>query len=316
MQLLAIGECMVEMAGGEDGGWRLGFAGDTLNALWYARAALRPEDGPVGYFTALGDDPLSGRMIAFLDAAGIETRAIRRLPGRRPGLYLIEQREGDRHFTYWRDTAAARHLAEDEDALRAAMAGARAIYFSGITLAILDAEGRARLIGLAGAARAAGAMVAFDPNIRPALWEDADAMRRAVTEAAGASTVALPSFDDEARAFGDASPEATARRYRAAGAGEVAVKDGAAPVVLLADGTLGEVPVPPAPRVVDPTAAGDSFNGAYLGSRLRGADPDAAARAGIAMAAEVIGAHGALIATPAMARWTRPARAGGAEASR
>lgn len=309
MQLLSIGECMVEMAGDEAGGWRMGFAGDTLNTLWYARALLRPEDGPVGYFTALGDDPLSDRMAAFLDGNGIETASIRRLAGRRPGLYLIEQRAGDRHFTYWRDTSAARRLAEDENALRAAMAGARAIYFSGITLAILDAEGRSRLIALAGAARAAGAVVAFDPNIRPALWEDAHTMRRALTAAAGASTLALPSFDDEARAFGDATPQATAARYQGAGAEEVAVKNGAAPV-LLAGRTVREVPVPPARRVVDPTAAGDSFNGAYLGSRLRGADPDAAARAGVAMAAEVIGAHGALIATPAMERWTR---AGGAD---
>lgn len=311
MQLLSIGECMVEMSGGEDGCWRMGFAGDTLNTLWYARAALRPEDGPVGYFTALGDDPLSERMIAFLDENGIETGPIRRLAGRRPGFYLIEQIAGDRHFTYWRETSAARRLAEDEKALRAAMAGARAIYFSGISLAILDAEGRSRLIALAGAARERGALVAFDPNIRPALWDDAGEMRRVLMAAAGASSVALPSFDDEARAFGDSTPEATAARYREAGAEEVAVKNGGAPVVVLKGDALREVPVPPAPRVVDPTAAGDSFNGAYLGSRLRGAAPGAAAEAGIVMAAGVIGAHGALIATPEMARWRRPGGPGG-----
>lgn len=314
MQLLSIGECMIEMSGGEDGGWRMGFAGDTLNTLWYARAVLRPEVGPVGYFTALGDDPLSERMAAFFGENGIETGLIRRLPGRRPGLYLIEQRAGDRHFTYWRETSAARRLADDEEALRAAMAGARAVYFSGITLAILDAAGRSRLIALAGAARGRGALVAFDPNIRPALWDDAREMRRVLTAAAGASSVALPSFDDEARAFGDVTPEATAARYREAGAEEVAVKNGGAPVLVLADGEVRAVPVPPAPRVVDPTAAGDSFNGAYLGSRLRGADPDAAARAGIAMAAEVIGAHGALIATPEMEPWRRPGGANGASA--
>ena len=48
MQFLAIGECMIEMSGGKDNVWRMGFAGDTLNTLWYARAGLDPADGPVG----------------------------------------------------------------------------------------------------------------------------------------------------------------------------------------------------------------------------------------------------------------------------
>ena len=29
---------MVEMSGGEDGLYRLGYAGDTLNTAWYARS--------------------------------------------------------------------------------------------------------------------------------------------------------------------------------------------------------------------------------------------------------------------------------------
>jgi 2-dehydro-3-deoxygluconokinase len=47
--------------------------------------------------------------------------------------------------------------------------------------------------------------------------------------------------------------------------------------------------------VVDTTAAGDSFNAGYLAARMRGAAPDEAARAGHALASQVIGYRGAIL---------------------
>lgn len=310
MQLLAIGECMIEMSGGEDGCWRMGFAGDTFNTLWYARAGLDPADGPVGYFTALGTDGFSDRIVGFLDHAGIDTGTIRRLSDRRPGLYMIEQKDGDRAFTYWRESSAARGLADDAAVLRAAMAEARMIYLSGIALAILPPEGRARLLDALRDARQGGARIAFDSNIRTALWSNEAEMRDAIIAAAALSDIVLPSFDDEARWFGDADPAACAERYAAAGADEVAVKDGAGPVTVLAEAGLTRVPVPEAGPPVDATGAGDSFNGGYLAARLRGTAPVEAARAGTAMAARVIAAHGAIIDLPDAQDWHRDAAEG------
>jgi 2-dehydro-3-deoxygluconokinase len=53
-------------------------------------------------------------------------------------------------------------------------------------------------------------------------------------------------------------------------------------------------------QVVDTTAAGDSFAGAYLAARLTGATPAAAALAGNQLAAVVIQHRGALIPLGAM----------------
>lgn len=306
MQFLSIGECMIEMSGGLDGAWRLGFAGDTLNTLWYARAGLDPAAGEASYFTMLGTDPFSDRIMTFLEANGIATDHIRRVPHRRPGLYMIEQVAGDRHFTYWRDSSAARLLADDEAALAQAVDAARMIYFSGITLAILTPEKRDLLIEVLAEAARRGRTVAFDPNIRPALWEGQEVMRDALTRAAAISSIVLPSFDDEAKAFGDENSERTAARYRAAGAKMVVVKDGAKPVVL--DDGSGPVAIPSQSGVlaVDATGAGDSFNGAFLAAVLSGESAQAAARSGCTMAAQVICAHGALMETPEMQRWQRP----------
>lgn len=305
MRILSIGECMIEMSGGAGNAWHLGFAGDTLNTLWYARASLDPADGAVAYFTALGDDGFSDKIADFLDANGIDISQIRRITGRRPGLYMIEQIDGDRHFTYWRETSAARRLAEDEARLSAAIEAAELVYLSGITLAILPAEHRERLFALCGAARARGQIVAFDPNIRPALWSSLDEAREAIMAMAGSASIVLPSFDDECATFSDEGPAATIERYARAGVGEIAVKDGPRAIHVASGGRVERVDAVENVAVVDATGAGDSFNGAYLGARLSGANPMEAAAAGRDMAAKVVGVRGALADWPVFERWTR-----------
>jgi 2-dehydro-3-deoxygluconokinase len=286
---------MIEMSGGEDRQYRLGFAGDTFNTAWYARALL-PADWTVDYVTALGDDLYSRQMLDFFGGNGIGTDHIRIVENRRPGLYLIHQEHGDRRFTYWRDRSAARLLAEDREALDRALDGADLIYFSGITMAILDPRSRGRLLKAIVRARDRGATVAFDPNVRPALWTSPEVMASALTAAATAADVALPTHSDEAPVFGDASPAATADRYLAIGAREVAVKNGPnAAVVSTADRRLMIAPKG-RPKVVDPTGAGDSFNGAFLSSRLTGKPLEDAVREAHRVAGIVIGHRGALVA--------------------
>ena len=295
--LLGLGECMVELAPtGEPDRYRQGFAGDVFNTLWYAAGCLGPGWG-VQFHTALGADPLSDELVAFASTAGIDCTRAPRLPGAMPGLYMIRLERGERRFLYWRGQSAARRMFEDSALVRSRIAAARAVYLSGITLAILPPADRATLIGLIAEARGQGRIVAFDPNIRPALWEDADTLRTTLTRAAGAASVVLPSFDDETAAFGDVDPAATGARYLAAGAGLVVVKNGAAPVVTAdASGTRNR-PVPPLDgAVVDSTAAGDSFNAAFLAAWLGGADLAVSVRAGQGLAAKVLKGHGALVA--------------------
>jgi len=293
MRLLSIGEAMVELSQAAGGLWRLGFAGDTLNTAWYARACL-PDLWQVEYFTRLGGDPFSGRMLDFLGENGIGTGGILRDAERRVGLYAIELHDGERSFAYWRGQSAARHLADDTAALGAAIAGADAVYFSGITLAILAPGARETLLAAADAARRAGQLTVFDPNIRPLLWQDATEMRAALTAAAAVSQIVLPSFDDEAALFGDADPAACAARWLAGGASEVVVKNGGGPMTV-ASATAREVIGVTREKLLDSTGAGDAFNGAFLAARLTGADATTAARAGHAMSLRVIAHPGALI---------------------
>lgn len=294
-RILSIGEAMVELSQAPGGNlWRLGIAGDTLNTAWYLRRLLGPEH-QVDYLTRVGTGPFSQKALDFMAAEGLGTQHIARDADREIGLYAINLKGGERSFSYWRETAAARRLADDGGALDAALAGCGLAYFSGITLAILPEEGRTRLLEALARARAAGTTVVFDTNLRPRLWPDSATMRRVIESAAAGSDLVLPSFDDERTHFGDATPEATAQRYLDLGAGHVTVKNGGDAVHFAGSGGTGTLTDLPLDEPVDTTAAGDSFNAGYLAAWLEGAGPEAAIRAGHELSRRVIRHPGALV---------------------
>ncbi|MCW5719835.1 MAG: sugar kinase [Devosia sp.] len=294
-RIVSIGECMIEMSGGEDRLYRLGYAGDTLNTAWYLRALLG-KDFVIDYMTALGKDRYSNDIRAFLSDNDIGTSHIGTIPDRRPGLYMIHQEKGDRHFTYWRDSSAAKLLADDKAALSQAVEGASLVYFSGITLAILAPKARGRLLGAIVKARDNGAKIAFDTNLRPALWSSERVMASVLTAAASLCDIVLPTHSDEAPLFGDKSVEETAERYLELGVEEVVVKDGAKEALIATADERVKIAPAAGTKVVDATGAGDSFNGGYLSARLMGKSIREAAENAHRVAGVVIGHKGALVA--------------------
>ena len=291
-RIVVIGECMVEMAPVDGGLYRMGFAGDTFNMAWHLRYLLG-SDHCVGYLSAVGDDSTSNAMLDFIQSQGVGIAHIRQIAGMTTGLYLIRQENGDRAFSYWRETSAARQLADDPAALARALQEADLVCLSGITLAILSPKAREVLWA---AITESGAQVAFDPNIRPTLWSSQEDCRAALTYAAVRSDVILPSFDDDAALFGDVAPQATVARYTRLGVGEVVVKDAARPAIYSgSDGTLEIAADRLAVPVVDATGAGDSFNAAWLAARLQGVAPKEALIAAHKHAACVLQVSGALL---------------------
>lgn len=296
MRILSMGEAMVELGQSDQPGlWRLGIAGDTLNTAWYLRRLLGA-DWQVDYLSRVGQGAFSQQMVDFLASEGICTAHVGRDPDREIGLYAISLKDGERSFAYWRDTSAAKRLADDPAVLDRALEGAALAYFSGITVAILPPEGRANLLAALARAKAAGTQVVFDPNLRPRLWADAATMRQGISDAAAGADLVLPSFDDEATHFGDPDPQATVARYLALGAGQAVVKNGGGPISFGGSDGFGTVTDLAPETPVDSTAAGDSFNAGYLAASLSGADCAASIAAGHDLSRKVIRHRGALVA--------------------
>ncbi|TPJ53534.1 sugar kinase [Mesorhizobium sp. B2-7-1] len=289
--IASIGECMLELSGQSGPDWRMGFAGDTFNTLW-ALHALSPERSAT-YVSAFGDDPFSRDQIAFFGQNGIGIGNSPVIAGARPGLYAITLTGAERAFTYWRNDAAARRLASDPAALAKSLENQALVYFSGITLAILDEAARKTLLTAIATARKAGSLIAFDPNYRPRLWPSREMAQAAILEALAVADIALPTFPDEQMLFGDETPEITAKRLGRL-TGEVVVKNGEQPALITLNGASQTVDAVHVAAPVDTTGAGDSFNGGYLAARLAGHAPADAARRAHKVAAAVVQVRGAL----------------------
>lgn len=294
---------MIELSDPADAPASLSYGGDTLNTAVYMSRLGRPAGMQVDYLTALGDDPYSDAMIAGWQAEKIGCELIARLPGKLPGLYSIRtDGKGERSFYYWRQQAAAREMMRGKAGARLAQAlgGYDLIYLSGITLSILEAEDRQRLLDGIAAAKGKGAKIAFDPNYRPRGWDGPEQAAAAMAPLVALSDIVLPGLDDARPLYGVADLAACAAKYAEWGAGEICVKDGGNGCLLRIDGKDELSPARHGLEPLDTTAAGDSFNAAYLVSRLAGENPLAAAAAGHRLAAAVIGHRGAIMPRDAM----------------
>ncbi|QQP91888.1 sugar kinase [Skermanella sp. TT6] len=297
VRVACIGECMIELSERADGTLSRSFGGDTLNtALYMARLGVE-----VDYVTALGDDGWSEEMVTAWTGEGIGTGRVVRMAGRLPGLYVIQtDPKGERRFQYWRDRAAARDLFDQPgtpDLVEALARDYGLLYLSGITLSLYGEVGRQRLFEAIDRARAGGAQLAFDTNFRPRGWPEPEVARRAYRQTLDRSDIVLASTEDLDLLYGGRGEETLMQGGRPA---ELALKLAHPSCRVMKDGTDTVVDAAPVENVLDTTAAGDSFAAAYLAARLKGADPEAAARAGHRLAGVVVQHRGAIIPRAAM----------------
>jgi 2-dehydro-3-deoxygluconokinase len=301
MKAAAIGECMVEMLDEGGGLYRRGHAGDTFNAAQYLSWAGKGLE--VSYVTALGEDRFGRDMLCRWKESGLDTSLVMTTKEKSTGLYFADVNEkGDRDYTFYRSDSAAKRMFRlpRSGEVFTRVLDCQLVYASAITLMILDDEDRAKLVELFRAARAKGAKTAFDTNYRPSGWASPARAAEWISRIAPHVDIVLPTFDENRAVFGDENEEATLARFRALGVREVVCKSGAGDCRVFHGGEITAVPAVAGVQVVDTTAAGDSFNGAYLAGRLSGLPPEKAARWGHLLAAEVIRHRGAIIPREAM----------------
>lgn len=304
-KIAVIGECMIELSqkGAEVS---RGFGGDTLNTSVYIARQVAPEALAVNYVTALGTDSFSQQMLEAWQSENVQTSLIQRMENRLPGLYYIEtDSTGERTFYYWRNEAAAKFWLESEDsaAICEELATFDYLYLSGISLAILSPSSREKLLSLMHECRANGGKVIFDNNYRPRLWASREETQQVYQQMLQCTDIAFLTLDDEDALWGEKPVEEVMARTHAAGVSEVVIKRGAdSCLVSVAGDAVIDVPAVKLAKdkVVDTTAAGDSFSAGYLAVRLTGGTPEDAAKRGHLTASTVIQYRGAIIPRDAM----------------
>lgn len=290
-RIVLVGEAMHELLQSRNArNWALGYGGDTLNtAIHLARAGH-----DTAYLTAIGSDPLSATLKGDWAADGLDTALILTHPHRSSGLYAIKtDAAGERSFSYWRDTSAARDMFALPGMSEALAIAEQAdmLGFSLVSLAILPPDGRSALLALARKVSARGGKVAFDGNYRPRLWTHPEEARKARDAAIACADIGLPTLEDETLLSGEGDADSVAAHWIGLGCTETVVKLGAAGCRL----AHGTVIVPPKRLIpFDTSGAGDAFNAGYLAARLQGLPEAEAAAAGHALAGWTIMRPGAI----------------------
>jgi sugar/nucleoside kinase (ribokinase family) len=120
-----------------------------------------------GFIGNVGGDALGAMLARALGQAGVDCSRL--LPSPRPtSLAMVSLAgDGDRSFAfYWQDTSCS--TLDPGLADPASCTGARVFHFGSVTLS--TAQSRRTTLDAVRAARAAGAVISFDANLRPALW--------------------------------------------------------------------------------------------------------------------------------------------------
>lgn len=293
MNIICIGEAMAELRL-KDGAMAHGYAGDIFNAAVYLRRLL-PAGHQVQFLSRVGTDTFSQEFLSLMADEGIDAGQIDRDPDRNIGIYLVStDAAGERSFEYWRSQSAARQMF-NTGAPQVDTRPGDIVFLSAITLAVISAEARLRLLTWLTSLRRQGVRVAFDSNYRPRLWVSVAEARQAISAFWAITDIALPSVDDEMALYGDADEAAVLARFQAGGHLTGALKRGAKGPLGLGQAAGHEGDFRPAAKVVDTTAAGDSFDAGFLAGFAQGASPADCLMGGHKMAAEVIGWPGAII---------------------
>ncbi|PUE17270.1 sugar kinase [Limnohabitans sp. MMS-10A-178] len=304
LQFVAIGECMLEVQANGFGPSVLSYGGDTFNTAVYLRRCSSPDKIEVSYTSGLGTDHLSQILRNEWEKLGLNLNTVEYIEGRLPGMYLIEtDSNGERTFHFWRENSAARaYFQASVTALEKNLNRFDCLYFSGISLAILDAASRTRMFALLKQAQLNGCRVVFDNNFRPKLWPDRKLAQEIYLQAFATCHTALITLDDHQAVFESNSLEEALVHAKSLTIPELVIKRGAEHTLVRPEKTKEWLSIPTlsVQQVIDTTAAGDAFAAAYLSRRLCGASAQRAAEFGNAVASRVIQYRGALIPEDAL----------------
>jgi 2-dehydro-3-deoxygluconokinase len=288
---------MMELSNDHNGDLQRSFAGDTYNSAVYAKRCL--PDSTISILSAIGIDAFSQQMKQTWQSEGIDTSLVVETDQAEIGIYAIHTDDsGERSFSYWRKGSAASQMMQylDCSKLQEAANNYQMVYFSGISLAILSDEDKAKFIDCIAAMRKQGCKIAFDPNYRARLWDSLEHALLWLEKAYSLSDLILPGLEDHEVMFGHQNPEQMVEYFKQYSTNELVIKCGSQGTFVYIDAQqLVHQPFKPAPKQIDSTAAGDSFAGTYLAKRIEGQDPAVALTLAAHVAGQVVQHKGAIM---------------------
>lgn len=182
-QLLAIGEALIDFIPSESGKELKqvpAFAPAVGGAPANVCGAYVKLGGRAAMITQLGADPFGDKIADEFDACGIDCTYVKRTTEANTSLAFVAlKKDGNREFSFYRKPGADM-LMKAEDIKKDWFEDIFGLHFCSVSLGDFPMkEAHRQAVRYAGES---GAVVSFDPNLRFALWEDLDALKRVVKE--------------------------------------------------------------------------------------------------------------------------------------
>ncbi|MEX2501819.1 MAG: PfkB family carbohydrate kinase [Trueperaceae bacterium] len=261
--LLALGELLIDFVP-DRSGVTLGEAERFVKAAGGAPANVAVGASRLGlssgFVGKVGDDPFGRWLAEVLARDGVDVRQLCFDDAARTALAFVSlTASGERDFSFFRHPSAdMRHRADEIDL--DAVAAAKILHHGSISL--IQEPARSATLAAIDAARAAGATVSYDPNLRLPLWPDADAARAGIRSVWDLAHL-IKISEDELQFLTGASDDDAARSLWHDDLRLLVVThgaDGARWYTRASERTVAGFGV----SVVDTTGAGDAFVAALL----------------------------------------------------
>lgn len=204
----------------------------------------------------VGDDPFGRFLVDELRRSGVETSGVvfdRRFKTRLAFVSLA--RDGERDFAFWEKVPAGEQL-RTSDIQITRLRSSRIVNIAALLLPKQPA--RTTAFAIADEALRAGSIVAFDANIRRALWASAAEAQRVMRQMIRRSTILRLNQDEAHFLTGRKEQEAQAAAARSLGPSLVAITLGARGSYFQSASASGFVPGFRV-KAVDTTGCGDAF---------------------------------------------------------
>ena len=260
-RLTVIGECLIDVG---PSGVREVPTGDAATLALAAAQTAHVHETCLA--TALGDDPLSDAAARTLDAAGIRTMFVQRLPGELPALSVRAEEAGDPLI--WRNGTAIRRMFPVHPGYLSEVGASDVVALTATSLAVLPEGGRKTLVQLLRDVRTSGRRVALLLGSNPTLWSESEATRE-TDRLLGLCSTLFAGRRELETLFGALAGDAAIDALHARGVTEVVIWD-------RSGGTLASAGEHRVQRKSTTLPVPASLAGRFLAHRLAGAEIEAA----------------------------------------
>jgi fructokinase len=213
----------------------------------------------------VGNDGFGHFLANSLSDLGVDVTPLRFTDAARTALAFVSLRaDGEREFLFYRSPSADM-LMTPQDVDEGAIKAARAFHFGSISL--IAEPARAATLHAVSLARRSGKLVTYDPNLRLALWPDAEAARAGMRLGLAEAEVVKIGAEELEFLTGNPDPVAAALSVWPERGKLMAITCGSEGCIWLMPGRQGKVPGF-AVKAVDTTGAGDAFMAGFIAGLL------------------------------------------------